>query len=221
MKSKLITLLIISLLLTGCSGKNDDTPELEQLEGTAGSDMQGESAGAENDADATTADGAGEEQNDNSNSDATDEQVYVVEFEATTMEGETMTSAVFADSKLTMLNVWATYCNPCLSEMPYLGELSAEYDKSEFQIIGIISDVMEGGDADSIELANDLIEETGANYPHLPLNQSLYSSLVGAVTAVPTTFFVNEKGELLGYVTGAYPKESWEEIINGLLAQME
>ena len=58
-------------------------------------------------------------------------------------------------------------------------------------------------------------------YPHLPLNQSLYTNLVGAVTAVPTTFFVNAKGELLGYISGAYPKESWEEIINGLLSEME
>ncbi|MBR2401294.1 MAG: TlpA family protein disulfide reductase [Lachnospiraceae bacterium] len=210
MKSKSIVFLIISMLLTGCAGKGNDEPKLEQMEGTESSQGSTDSAPEQDNI-----------RNDSTDNAATDNQVYILEFEATTMEGETMTSDVFADSKLTMLNVWATYCNPCLSEMQYLGELSQEYDKAEFQIIGIISDVAENGDEYSIELAKDLIEETGANYPHLPLNQSLYTNLVGAVTAVPTTFFVNANGELLGYISGAYPKESWEEIINGLLSEME
>lgn len=222
MKSKLIALLIISLLLTGCSGKSGETPKLEKLDGTTGNDSIDAELSQENsDSTQDKSDNSSDDTTDDSQSDTSGEQVYMVEFEATTMEGEVMTSDVFADSKLTMLNVWATYCNPCLSEMPYLGELSQEYDKAEFQIIGIISDVVENGDEYSLELARDLIEETEANYPHLPLNQSLYTNLVGAVTAVPTTFFVNAKGELLGYVSGAYPKESWEEIINGLLSEME
>ena len=66
-----------------------------------------------------------------------------VTFEAVSADGETVTSDIFADSRLTMVNVWATYCNPCLMEMPYLGELAAEYSPEDFQIIGIISDVME------------------------------------------------------------------------------
>ncbi len=74
-----------------------------------------------------------------------------------------------------MLNVWATYCKPCLSEMPALGEIISEYDAAEFQMFGIISNVMEGDDADKINEALELITQTNANYPHLLLNESLFN----------------------------------------------
>ena len=133
------------------------------------------------------------------------------------MNGNSVSEAVFADSKLTMVNVWATYCNPCLSEMPGLGELAGEYETGEFQIIGIISDVMEGADAATMDNAAALIEMTGANYTHLLLNESIYYALLTEVTAVPTTFFVNENGEVVDTVIGAMEKTAWEEKINALL----
>ena len=117
-----------------------------------------------------------------------------------------------------MINVWATYCNPCLSEMPDLGELAAEYDSSKFQIIGVVSDVMEEDDAETVDFVRKLIAETKADYPHLLLNDSLYMSFVGAVSAVPTTFFVRQDGSMVGYLTGAMEKENWKALIDDLLA---
>lgn len=149
-------------------------------------------------------------------------QPYIISFEATTTEGETVTSEMFADSKLTMINVWATYCNPCLSEMPDLGAIATEYDKADFQMIGVVSDVMSDAAQEDIDYANELIAETGAvTYEHLLLNESLYLSFVGAVEAVPTTFFVNQKGELLGYLMGAQAKVTWTSLIDDLLAELE
>lgn len=133
------------------------------------------------------------------------------------MEGNTVSSDILANAKITMINVWATYCNPCLSEMPGLGELAGEYDPAQFQLIGVISDVMEGGDEAQITYAASLIEQTGADYTHLLLNRSLYEGLLTGVSAVPTTFFLDENGVLLDTVIGAMDKSSWEEKINGLL----
>ena len=147
------------------------------------------------------------------------EDVYVLNFTASTIDGEQITSEIFANSKLTMLNVWATYCNPCLSEMPDLGEIAAAYDATDFQMLGIISDVAEGATETELTNAQNLIHQTGATYPHLLLSESLYTNLVGAVDSVPTTFFVNQKGEVIGYTIGAKPKAEWEEIINGLLEE--
>lgn len=140
-------------------------------------------------------------------------------FEAQDIEGNTVSSSVFSEAKLTMVNVWATYCNPCLSEMPELGELAKEYDPKDFQIIGIISDVQEGSDLETLELAADLISKTGADYPHLLLNESLYYALLTDVTAVPTTFFITETGKVADTVIGAMDKSAWEETINGLLEE--
>ncbi len=164
-------------------------------------------------AEETPAPEAAEETAENENSDA-------LTFEGQDMDGNTISQEVLANSRLTMINVWATYCNPCLNEMPELGELAAEYDAKDFQLIGIISDVQEGQDEESIAYAAGLIEETGADYPHLLLNESLYYGLLQEVTAVPTTFFLNEKGEVLDVVVGAMDKSRWEEKIDGLLEEM-
>ena len=87
--------------------------------------------------------------------------IYIA-FEGTDLEGNMVSQAVFTQSKFTMVNVWATYCNPCLSEMPGLGELAAEYDRSEFQLIGVISDVREGEDQ---ALAKSLVQGSARTTP--------------------------------------------------------
>ena len=207
---------IAGLALNGC-GKAD-TPQSQSGIGQ-NTEIQNEIG-----QDATNQDAPGQGGNEAgaSGQDTTEQEVYVLEFEATTTDGEEITSDVFAESKLTMINVWATYCNPCLAEMPDLGEIATEYDKADFQMIGIISDVMSDGAQEDIDYAKQLIAETGAiTYPHLTLNTSLYMNLVGAVDAVPTTFFFNQKGELLGYLPGAQAKVTWKALIDDLLAAME
>ena len=197
MKIRLFAILLAAVVLTGCGRsekkENNNTP-------LTSTEIQSETADTSGSTEST--------------------EPYIVTFEAETTDGTAISSDCFADSKLTMINVWATYCNPCLSEMPDLGEIAVSYDKEDFQIIGIVSDVMEFSEEAAKKEALDLIEQTGAGtYPHIFLNQSLYSSLVGTIDGVPTTFFVNQKGELLGYLVGAQTKEAWEELINDLLAQ--
>lgn len=140
-------------------------------------------------------------------------------FEGQDIEGNAVSSAVFSESKLTMVNIWATYCNPCLSEMPGLGELADEYASGDFQIIGIISDVQAGAASETIAYAADLIEQTGADYTHLLLNKSLYDALLTDVTAVPTTYFIDANGLILDTVVGSMEKSAWEEKINALLEE--
>lgn len=210
------TLLLALCLLAGCANKDAAATEELTQEMPAGEAEERTGAGK--------SEGAAEMGEAEGTEDAEDAQAqepYILNFTATTIEGEQMTSDILGESKLTMLNVWATYCNPCLSEMPDLGELAAAYDSAEFQVMGIISDVAEGATEAELENAKNLIAQTGAAYPHLLLNESLYSNLVGAVDAVPTTFFVNSEGELLGYVVGARAKADWEEIIDELLAELE
>ena len=209
MKYKLFLLVLVGLLLTGCgqnssrgTGQNTETPSTESANKTGTTNP-------------FTSD-------DNNAAESEAREPYILTFEAATIDGEEMTSDIFADSKLTMINVWATYCNPCLMEMPDLGEIAAEYDKAEFQMVGIISDLTAESDAADITAAKDLIEDTkAATYPHLLLNQSLYYNLVGATDSVPTTFFVDQKGELIGYLVGSQSKDTWVAIIEDLLAKME
>ena len=207
MKYKLSLFLLSAALLTGCAD-------------TASQNLSSESTSTVT-ASSETSDANIEINTTSETTAAEDPDAYVLTFQATTVDGAEMTSEIFAESKLTMINVWATYCNPCLSEMPDLGEIANEYDPATFQMIGIISDVAENDTISNINTAKTLIEETKADYPHLLLNQSLYSNLVGAVSGVPTTFFFNQKSELLGYLVGAQSKDVWISIIEDLLSQME
>lgn len=138
-------------------------------------------------------------------------------FETRDMEGNTVSAELFTQSRLTMVNVWATYCNPCLREMPELGELAGEYASDEFQIVGVISDMPEGTNQKTLDLVAELIDKTDADYTHLLLSESLYYALLTDVTAVPTTFFIDQDGTILDTVIGAMEKSAWEEKINGLL----
>ena len=140
-----------------------------------------------------------------------------IAFEGTDLDGNTVSQEIFTQSKLTMVNVWATYCNPCLSEMPGLGELAAEYDPAEFQIIGIVSDVWEGEDQTLVE---SLIQKTGADYLHLLANDSIGQAILSSVSGVPTTFFFDGEGAYLGGVGGSAEKEKGEETVHGLLEEM-
>jgi len=182
-----VLLLVLSIALLGGCGKADGEERAKQTEGTGQAAEQTEQASTQ------------------------------IDFEGQDIEGNAVTSAVFSESKLTMVNIWATYCNPCLREMPGLGELAGEYSADEFQIIGIISDVQEGAEQKVIDYAEDLIEQTGADYPHLLLNQSLYNALLTDVSAVPTTFFIDKEGNILDTVIGSMEKSAWEDRINALL----
>ena len=196
--------ILLAALLVGCGGgKRADTPE-------SGNGMGNSSA--QDTAEISTENGVEETLTQEEASGASQ-----IAFTCQDMDGNAVSETVFSESKLTMVNVWATYCNPCLGEMPGLGELAGEYEAGEFQIIGIISDVMEGADAATMDNAAALIEMTGASYTHLLLNESVYYALLTEVTAVPTTFFVNENGEVVDTVIGAMEKTAWEEKINALL----
>ena len=192
MKYRALLLLLLTLCLVGCGKTTDNDTNVTSETIKADS--------VETDANSTEP-----------------QEPYVLTFTAPTIDGEEMSSDILSESKLTMINVWATYCNPCLKEMPDLGEIATSYDKADFQLIGIVSDVNDRSSDKEIQNAKDLIAQTQANFPHLLLNESLYMNLVGAVDSVPTTFFLNNKGEMLGYLIGARDKESWVAIIEELL----
>lgn len=143
-------------------------------------------------------------------------------FRTSTLEGAPVDERLFSNYKLTMINVWATFCSPCLNEMPELGELSKEYASKGVQIVGIVIDTMESDGSISqsqVELARQLVDKTGATYTHLLPSADLLSAGLSGVSSVPTTFFVDASGNLVGesYV-GSRTAEKWQSIIDGLLA---
>jgi len=145
-------------------------------------------------------------------------------FRATTLDGKPVDESIFADNQLTMINIWATFCGPCLREMPELGELSESYQNRGVQIVGIVADAgVPGADSfmSQVELARQLVQQTGANYLHLLPSDDLIKAKLATVSSVPETIFVDSKGNLVGesYI-GSRSGADWSQIIDTLLAQM-
>ena len=145
-------------------------------------------------------------------------------FSATDLDGNTVDQSILADYDLTMVNVWATFCGPCINEMPDLGELAQEYADKKVQIIGLVSDVLNTDGTisqEQVQTARDIVEQTGANYLHLLPSEDLYGVL-GQISAVPTTFFVDSEGAQVGSaIVSAQSKDNWVQTIDAMLAEVQ
>lgn len=145
----------------------------------------------------------------------------------TNLAGDDIDKTIFEGHDLTVINVWATSCKPCLSEMPELAKLSDEYEQNggQVQIIGLCTDLvdMDANRVDSqIELANQIVELTGADYTHLVPDDEMLNFLMENIIGVPTTFFVDSQGKEVGEsVIGARDQAAWQEEINNRLAMLE
>jgi len=134
------------------------------------------------------------------------------------INGKAYDNSLFDDYKLTMVNLWATYCGPCIGEMPDLGVLNEEYADQDVQVVGIVLDYTSEIDLPNIE---SIINDTGADYIHLLPNATM-SNVLSNTFSVPTTYFLNEKGEQVGeeYI-GSRSKAEWAAIIDRLQEEVE
>ena len=146
------------------------------------------------------------------------------QFTATDLHGDEVTAqSAFAGYDLIMINVWGTFCGPCISEMPDLGELSDELTERNIRIVGLVSDAMgyDGAvDASVVEAAKEIVAQTGADYLHILPSKDLMG-LLYQIQAVPTTFFVDENGCQVGSAyAGARDKAEWMKIMEETLAEL-
>ena len=115
-------------------------------------------------------------------------------FSAKTITGETVTHEIFFAKKITIVNIWGTFCPPCIAEMPELGEIARSMPENA-QIIGFVIDVSEN--SPQIQKALQITKEAGADFVNIIPDEQLLRFMDG-VEAVPTTIFVNNKGEVVG-----------------------
>jgi len=135
--------------------------------------------------------------------------------------GNEMSEDIFTGYDLTLVNVWATFCNPCLEEMPDLNEIYGEYTKTgkSFQMVGVCMDAMTltGIDESIFNSAKEIEKTLNLSYLNIVPGEALMSGALAGVIAVPTTFFVDSNGNIMDTVIGSRSKEAWIEIIDGFL----
>ena len=141
----------------------------------------------------------------------------VGEFSMQDIEGETYTQEMFSDYDLTMVNVFTTWCTPCVNEIPDLEKLKNEMADQGVNVVGIVLDAADGtGSADEevVEKAKLLAEKTGAKYPFLLPDQGYLNGRLLGINAVPETFFVDKEVNFTGETyTGSRSFEEWKDIV--------
>ena len=113
-------------------------------------------------------------------------------FETTDLNGNAVSSAdLFAGHKVTMINLWATWCSACKKEMAELEEFSKELAEKDCQIIGICTDL----DDDNVPQAIKILEDNGVTYTNIKQTDDIAKTLL--TVGLPTTYFVDSEGKIL------------------------
>ena len=145
------------------------------------------------------------------------------EFSVQDITGESYTQEMFADYDLTMVNVFTTWCTPCVNEIPDLGKLKNEMESQGVNVAGFVLDAVDGRgntSEEAIEKARLLAEKTGVTYPFLIPDESYLNGRLSGINAVPETFFVDKEGNIVGETySGSRSFEDWKIIVETQLKE--
>lgn len=137
------------------------------------------------------------------------------QFDTEKLDGEVVTNDLFAQKKITVINIWGTFCGPCIGEMPELGEWARNMP-ADAQLIGIVCDVQGYNDTYTINAANQILSEANANFVNLIPDESL-AKYLQTVEAVPTTLFVDSQGNIIGDPVIGADVDSYKERVEQYL----
>lgn len=117
--------------------------------------------------------------------------IDVVPFKNT--EGEQVDFSQYR-GKVIMVNMWATWCPPCVRELPAIKRLAGKFDKDKFEILPISIDL------DGKAKVEPFLKELGMEDFDSYYDEKQQLGQVFPLDTIPATFILNEEGELLAFV---------------------
>lgn len=132
-------------------------------------------------------------------------------FNSKDLAGNSVGDEIFQQSKLTVLNLWGTFCGPCIDEIPEFQALLSELDKEDVQILGLVTD------GDNLEEAKKIVDKLGVTYQNIIADETLENLIVSKFDYVPATLFIDQDGNVLdSFIPGSTTKEDLKKIIEDL-----
>ncbi|MEO8665009.1 MAG: TlpA disulfide reductase family protein [Ignavibacteria bacterium] len=111
-----------------------------------------------------------------------------------------------------VVNMWATWCGPCIKEMPDLSKLSEELKDKKFKMLG-----MNVFQQDGSKNVGDFLKTNPVSYTILDGNQEVVDAFSEAngsnIEAVPTTFVIDKEGKIAETIVGGRSKDAFIKII--------
>jgi thiol-disulfide isomerase/thioredoxin len=118
-----------------------------------------------------------------------------------------------ADGKLVLLDVWATWCKPCIEAMPHLQKMHSQYSDQGFAVVGVMSD------ANATRIGPDWVAEQELGYPMMYDENS--EGLIcqwGPIPGYPTLFLLDRDGTVLEVFRGTGDVTRIEERVAEVVA---
>jgi len=130
------------------------------------------------------------------------ERVLAPKIEGETLDGTTFTSQ---PGKITVVNVWASWCSPCRAEAPTLEEFAI--NNPDIQFVGILT-------RDNLTSANSFVKRFGLTYPTL-IDDAIIPSFRGTLpaNAIPTTIVIDTDGRVAARISGQVTVSSMREVL--------
>ena len=128
------------------------------------------------------------------------------DYKAITLDGTPVSISDY-QGKVILVNVWATWCEPCREEMPGLGELHRMFPDSDFEVIGVSID-----DPGSEQPIMRVMEADNVTYP-VWLDPENRFQFAFRTIGVPESFLIDEDGQIIYHWKGEFDPVS-EDTIN-------
>ena len=152
---------------------------------------------------------------DSKQAESDKEDRKVPDFTAKTVSGEDISSDLFKDSKLTVVNVWGSWCGPCVQEIPELQKLYESMKDKDVNVIGLAQDA--GTDLDAVK---EIIDKNKVTYQNI-VPEGATEDFVMSIMAFPTTFFVDSDRNIVGVIQGNRNLEAFTAAVEGVLEKLK
>ena len=130
-------------------------------------------------------------------------------FSVKTVEGKPVRLAELRNRPV-IVDFWATWCGPCRASMPHLSTMQTRYEKDGLAVIGM------SVDEDGPAVVRQFAKKLGVKFTVAMANDEVLEAY-GPIRSIPTTFFINRKGEIVRRVMGYIDPETMDDYVKEIL----
>lgn len=130
-------------------------------------------------------------------------------WQLTTLDGKPIGKDTLK-GKIVVLDFWATWCPPCVREIPGYVQLQKKYADKGLVIVGL------SVDQKGAAVVEPFAKKNAVNYPLALVSPEIIETF-GGIESIPTTFLIDREGNVRHRKVGAMETEEYEKLIKSLL----